>query len=419
MDLPPMDFTMEFSATSPRADAILNGTFLQPSNQPTVMQEDTATTESHSGCPPLHSSTDIMESTLEEDKPDSLDTPAHDPLHLQQATIPELIQKLVDSFAYVTTPDVIPYELTPEEYKAKLKVWDENTSTSPTTNMHLGHLKAYWAEHTLPENSPEAEGIEEKRRQILEGHLVLLNYALKTGYSYIPWRRIVNTMLEKDPGIPKIHRLRVIHLYKADYNLILGVKWRQVLHHAVSKSLLNEGCYGSQPGKEASDALLIRELEYEISRLNRKASLHFDNDATSCCDRIPCFLANLASRKYGMNRKICLVQGKTMEEAKYFLKTKYGVSEEFIQHSNAHPIFGTGQGSGDSPTYWLFISSTLFDLYDTTAQGAHYQSKDRSVEVKVKAIEFVDDVRTSVNAFGNNRITLQQLMALATRDSQL
>ena len=226
-------------------------------------------------------------------------------------------------------------------------------------------------------------------------------------------------MLEKEPGNPRIHRLRVIHLYEADYNLILGVKWREVLHHASSKGYLNEGCYGSQPGKETTDTIFIREMEYEMGRLTRKATLHFDNDATSCYNRIPCFLANLASRKYGMHRKVCIVQGKTLEEARYYLKTKFGVSNEFIQHSEAFPIFGTGQGSGNSPTYWLFISSTLFDMYDSKATGSTYQSPDKSIQVQVKAIGFVDNVRTRVNAFGNNALNLDQLIAMGTRDSQL
>ena len=140
--------------------------------------------------------------------------------------------------------------------------------------MHLGHLKAYWADHTLPNDSTEAQELDDVRQKILNGHLTLLNYAIQFGYSFDKWKCIVNTMLEKDKGIPKIHQLRVLHLYEADYNLLLGMKWRQVLHHAAAQGLLNDGCYGSQPGKEATDALIIRELEYEISRLTRKSSLH-------------------------------------------------------------------------------------------------------------------------------------------------
>ena len=205
--------------------------------------------------------------SISTDENDSHDHPANGPQHIQRDSVSERVQMLLDSFQYVTKPDSIPADLTIEEYKGKLKAWNESTSTSPTTNMHLGHLRAYWAEHTLEEGSPQATAFEQKRQDILDGHVLLLNYALQTGYSYSPWKRIVNTMLEKDHGMPKLHRLRVIHLYEADYNLILGVKWRQVLHHAVNEGMLNKGCYGSQLGKEATDALFVRELEYEISRL--------------------------------------------------------------------------------------------------------------------------------------------------------
>ena len=409
---PPLDFTMDFTATCARADAILEGRYLQPTRVYHATDSDSPT-------PCLNQGESLNLSQNPHDETDTPEGPHHPPLHLQRDEVPDLVQLLIDSFKYTTKPDEVPPEITQEEYRGKVKAWDERTSTSPTSNMHLGHLKAYWAEHTLDEHSDEAKQLETTRQQILNGHLTLLNYATHFGYSFDKWKCIVNTMLEKDKGIPKIHRLRVIHLYEADYNLILGVKWRQVLHSAASKGLINEGCYGSQPGKEATDALFIRELEYELSRLTRKSSLHFDNDATSCYDRIPCFLANLASRKYGMHRKICLVQGKTLEEARYYLKTKYGVSEEYIQHCEAHPLFGSGQGSGNSPTYWLFISSTLFNMYDMKAHGSRYRSREGTSEVQVKAIGFVDDVRTSVNAFENNKITLNQLIALASRDSQL
>ena len=245
----------------PRADAILEGTFLTPSSGEVARVWPNGAT--HQSGPPT------AQDMACNDETDSTDNSPHTPQHLQHTNIPELVQKLLDNFQYVTKPDIIPVELTPEEYKGKLKAWDESTSTSPTSHMHLGHLRAYWAEHTL-HAGPLAEALEENRGRILEGHLLLINYALQTGYSYEPWRRIVNTMLEKDPGIPKIHRLRVIHLYKANFNLILGVKWHQVLHHAVTYNLINEGCYGSQPGKEGTDALYFRKLEYKISGIDQE-----------------------------------------------------------------------------------------------------------------------------------------------------
>ena len=71
--------------------------------------------------------------------------------------------------------------------------------------MHLGHLQAYWAEHTYPDDSEEAYNLEAKQKQILESHLSLLNYSLQFGYSFAVWKQIVNTMLVKDQGVPEIH----------------------------------------------------------------------------------------------------------------------------------------------------------------------------------------------------------------------
>jgi hypothetical protein len=146
-----------------------------------------------------------------------------------------------------------------EEYKGKIMAWGERTSTSPGSNMHLGHLRAYWAHHLLPEDSEDAKKLCNAHESILGGHLILLNYALQFGYSYSSWKMVVNTMLEKDPGMPKIHRLRVIHLYEADYNLILAVKWRQLLQFACKNGFVNQSLFGSQSGKEALDGCFLRE----------------------------------------------------------------------------------------------------------------------------------------------------------------
>ena len=145
------------------------------------------------------------ESLDDNDKNNTTDLPSHQPLHIPRETVPVYAQLLIDSLKYNTTPDVIPFKLTEEEYRGKLKAWDEATSTLPMSNMHLGHLKAYWAEHTLPEGSTEVIKLDKTRRHILDGHLALYNYALHFGYSFDQSKQIVNTLLEKDKGLPKIH----------------------------------------------------------------------------------------------------------------------------------------------------------------------------------------------------------------------
>jgi hypothetical protein len=130
-------------------------------------------------------------------------------------------------------------------------------------------------------------------------------------------------MIQKDPGSVKIHRLRVIHLYEADYNLLLGIKWREAMH--LSEDKLNPSQYGGRPGKNAHDPVFIEIMQAEISRASRKSLIKFDVDATSCYNRIIPGLAGIASRKHGVHRKVVQVCGGTLEEARYKLKTLLGV----------------------------------------------------------------------------------------------
>jgi hypothetical protein len=167
-------------------------------------------------------------------------------------------------------------------------------------------------------------------------------------------------MLHKEPGNSKIHRLWVIHLYEADYNLILGLKWREVLHAAEDEVLLNNGQYSSRLNRNAHDPVFIEEMQSENCRASRKSNVKFDNDATSCYDRILPAFATIASRKFGIHKNVAFVMATTLEECKYKLKTLLGISNEYYKHCKIFPIYGTGQGSGNSPAIWS--SSAVFCL---------------------------------------------------------
>jgi hypothetical protein len=128
--------------------------------------------------------------------------------------------------------------------------------------------------------------MEASRAAVLTLHTDMINFALKQGKLLERWQKVVNIMLEKEPGNSKIHRLRVIHLYEADYNLILALKARNLVHNAEDNKLLNKSLYGARPGRTAHDPVGLEEFVGEITRLSRKPCIKNAEDATACYDRI-------------------------------------------------------------------------------------------------------------------------------------
>ncbi len=331
----------------------------------------------------------------------------------------DLTSLLLHHFSRRQQLDNLPSQMTTSDLLDALAVWNEGTSTSPS-GMNLGHYHAMFRRHDYKEDSPKAKAFEATQARLVQSQLALLNYALRFNHSFARWKTIVNVMIQKEPGNSKIHRLRVIHIYEADYNLLLGVKWRQLLHSAEDGGLLNEGCYGSRPGREARTVVYMEMMQMEISRSSRKPFIKFDNDATSCYDRIIPGTAMLLSRKYGLHRNVAAVCGKTLKEAHYKIKTMLGVSEESYSHCTAHPIYGTGQGSRNSPTCWLLICSTLFDCYETQAYGASYESVDGETTIRLYMAGFVDDNAGQVNLFDSAEPpSPEQLLERMEHDAQL
>jgi hypothetical protein len=265
----------------------------------------------------------------------------------------------------------------------------------------------------------ERDKLEEFRLALLQAHLDIINYCLRHGYSLTRWQNVVNVMILKEANNHRIHRLRVLHLFEADYNLILGVKWRQLMRHAENHHTLNEGQYGSISGREASGLHLLEVLKNEISHCSRKPLLNLDNDASSCYDRIIVSLSSLINRKYGQHRQIVMVNASTLKQAKYKLKTELGISDKSYSNSTISPLHGTGQGSGNSPMIWCFISSTLSDCHQAHAFGATFESPDRTVTISFSMVGFVDDSTGSVNDFHANTATVDSLLDRLQVDAQL
>ena len=110
-------------------------------------------------------------------------------------------------------------------------------------------------------------------------------------------------MIYKEQGNVKIHGLRVIHMYKADYNFLVGVVWREAIQHAQQLREINQGQYGGCPGRDYTSVAYLEELRRNISFLTCTSYANFDNDAASCYDRMLMSVTSLSGRKYGSHKR--------------------------------------------------------------------------------------------------------------------
>jgi hypothetical protein len=171
------------------------------------------------------------------------------------------------------------------------------------------------------------------------------------------------------------------------------------LYQSEALKQLNDGQFGSRPRRNAIDPVMIEELQFEISRLTRRTFLQTNYDATPCYDRTISNLAMLASRRFGVPKEVAQSNASTLHKAKYHIRTELGLSDSYYSHSLDTPIYGTGQGSGNSPMIWCFLSSLLFDCYDLRAHPAQYCNPDWTNQCQISMIGFVDDSNGQVNSF--------------------
>jgi hypothetical protein len=290
----------------------------------------------------------------------------------------QLLQEFLFSFMippHIRERQQIKSTVTSTDIIKGISKWKETTSTSPS-GRHLGHYKAIIQDPTL-----------------LQSLTQFMHVTIKSGIAVSRWSKATNVMIEKDTGNPCIHRLRIIHLFEADFNLYMKMQWGKRLVRRASKHLLlNTGQYGSVPNRSAIEPILLTQLSNDNCRILRYNMARFDNDASACFDRIIVPLAMLAARRCGMPDAAVRIHAETLARMEYSVKTQFGVSEGSYSSTKTEPLFGTGQGSGASPAAWLTLIVLIMNTMDKVIkERVRFQSPD-SAETHSRLIDaFVDD----------------------------
>ena len=269
----------------------------------------------------------------------------------------------------------IPTEITEDDVLHGFKHWRETTSTSPS-GRHLGHYRSLIQHPAL-----------------LSCFVKFMNIAVQSGVSIPRWSNAVNVLIEKDPGKPRLNRLRIIHLFEADFNFFLKLQWgHRLVRRSMKMNMLHDGQHGSVPGRTSLDPIMLTQLTTDLCRILKHDFSRFDNDASACYDRIIIALAMLAARKCGMPNHAIRVHADALQFMKYVVKTIHGVSEANYHGTIFAPLFGTGQGSGASPAAWLSLVVLLLQTMDRIIPDRiNFSSPNGNITHSRLADAFVDN----------------------------
>ena len=94
-----------------------------------------------------------------------------------------LKQKLIDHCKKERNADIIDKEISVAEWKDKIQVWREKTTTSPS-GKHLGYYKTLLSRGSDDPQSIEGKEFAAKQKKLVQVHVDMLNYAIQYRYSY-------------------------------------------------------------------------------------------------------------------------------------------------------------------------------------------------------------------------------------------
>ena len=271
--------------------------------------------------------------------------------------------------------EVSSQEITIDEWRRYWKSARENTSSGPSV-LHFGVLKAH--AHSLSLASFDCWMTEIPRR---------------SGYSPCRWRKAIDAVLWKKPGVFLLETTRTIVLLEPDFNFLNKHVSRIAMINAELFNQLAKEQYGSRRYHRSIDQGSNKRLTTDMFLLRREPGALCSNDARGCYDRINLVIAALAMLRQRIEKPSIECMINTLQNLIHIVRTAYGDSDNWYggTPSSKHPLQGSCQGNGAGPQIWANISSGLLDTLRAAGFGAKFISAVSQCLVEFVGFSLVDD----------------------------
>jgi len=220
----------------------------------------------------------------------------------------------------------------------------------------------------------------------------MLCMAVKHMHTFGRWKVIWNLFLEKILGTPYINKLCALHIVVADYNLLL--KWNSALgfmRRAEDNLQLTDSQGGGRKGWSAINLAVKKVVTYDYIRINKEEAINIELNAKACFDMMVELCQNLTCLSHCADPLYICLHTKTQCAQRYYIKHAYGISKVYNTHSDTHPWYGAGQGTGDACPWWIVQSDNLISTYKTLVKpwAMHQPNGTLAIEQAIDA--FIDN----------------------------
>jgi hypothetical protein len=134
-------------------------------------------------------------------------------------------------------------------------------------------------------------------------HASMMSIPLAEGFFPERWQHAIDNILEKIPGLPRINKLRIIQLLKADLNQVLRSAFARNISKLAQQTpgIISKHQYG-RSHQTCLTPFLNKLLTVQLLIQKKMNGIVFDNDVKGCYGRIVSGIALASLQRIGYSK---------------------------------------------------------------------------------------------------------------------